>query len=171
MNALLTGLLAEAHTDPAREPILATLARDREAAAVLIADEDLPDARAVLEAAEKNSPSASRDLAAFELFQGRLPERIKALREELQKRPDSSIATTLALYARAAGDLPAARQAAEKSANEELLNYIIIDQADWPEMARRAHASNVRTPLSILVISPLSSGSRATPLASIAPPT
>lgn len=111
--------------------------------------------------------AALRDYAAYLHDRGKLPAAIAALASnagpgaapvgagpppelepgvEPESRPASEAHRRLAYYHRAAGDLPAARAAAEASGDERLVDNILIEQRDWAALAdrveRRAPASD-----------------------------
>ena len=78
-----------------------------------------------------------RDLAAFETCSGGLAATITA---RTTKKKTQSSDVLVAYLDRAAGDLPVAQAAAERSGNDRLVNSILVDEQKWPELARRVAA-------------------------------
>ena len=122
--------------------------RARPAAALLLADNAPEAAVAVLEAATEAGPpwgeSAVRDLAALLVLrdQAGLDERIAALKPlvadaSADRGARTRSARMLAYLCRARGDLTAARWAAEQAGEAALGESLVIESADWAEMAKR----------------------------------
>lgn len=95
------------------------------------------DAETLLKAAAPIAESAARDDAAFLLVRGKLPARLGELSAELHDRPDKDLFRLQVFLARAAGDLPAARRAAQQTGDTALFDQILIEQQDWKELAQR----------------------------------
>jgi tetratricopeptide (TPR) repeat protein len=121
-----------------RQLILAVLTpHAHEAAAALIASGEMGSAESLLRAAAPMGQAAARDAAAFELVRGRLAQRVAQTKAVLEAKPDVETARELLYLARANGDLATARWAADQSADPHLVDSILMEQADWPELARR----------------------------------
>ena len=144
---VLAGLLHGASNATDRDLILKVMeARPHEAAQMLIINGDRDAAEQILTAAsETGGASAARDLAAFEIFSGGLAAKIEEIKARLAKKDVPGDSALLAYLQRGAADLPAARAAAEKSGNAQLVDDILIEQQEWVELARRLAA---RTDLS-----------------------
>jgi hypothetical protein len=124
--------------------------RSRPAAASLLAQRDARSALELLEAASDAATPwgepAVRDLAALLLLDGggsRLDERVGRLKPlvadtSLDKPARTRPARLLAYLLRAKGDLPAARWAAEQAGEPALLELLLVESAQWPEMAARS---------------------------------
>ncbi|HEY1861433.1 MAG TPA: hypothetical protein VGG61_13820, partial [Gemmataceae bacterium] len=89
-----------------------------------------------------NQPGAQLAYAAYWLRRGKLAERIRALEAVKSANPESDAARLAPLY-RVQGDWKKARDAAEMSKNEELVNAILFDQGAWKELAERAAKASV----------------------------
>ncbi|MGH7226899.1 MAG: hypothetical protein ACRELF_27105, partial [Gemmataceae bacterium] len=77
--------------------------------------------------------------AAYWLLRGQLPQRIEHFRSHLSKHPnDKWSAAALVYLHRANGDLAAARKVAEKAGNDELLDGLLLEAADWKSLSLRA---------------------------------
>ena len=114
------------------------------------------------------SHAAHRNYAAFLLVHGGLDEQIAATAARLDQPPAANAAPPgpapaahhprlrhvartpaqdaelLTFLHRAKGNLPAARAAAERSGDEELLHNILIEIGDWKALAARAAAAGER---------------------------
>lgn len=147
---VLTRLWQEESDDPRRKLLAHAVAeKSRPAAALLVAQGDSAGALELLEAAaDAVSPfgePAVRDLAALLLLRDRgrgLDDRIGRLKPlvantSADKVVRSRIARQLAYLLRARGDLPAARWAADQAGEPALLDLILIESAEWKEMAAR----------------------------------
>src|SRR5262249_49563283 len=76
--------------------------------------------------------------AAYWLLRGKLDERIALVKAEQAKSDNpKKDAERLAWLTRAKGDLTAAREWAQKSGNEELLDALLFEAGDWKELAKR----------------------------------
>jgi tetratricopeptide (TPR) repeat protein len=110
----------------------------------LISDGDHASAQTLLKLyADSEEENGIFSYAGFLLVHGGLDAEIARVREQLKNPGDGNpadVASRLAILCRAAGDLPSAREAAEKSGDDELLRNVLIEQADWTELARRADA-------------------------------
>lgn len=89
------------------------------------------DAVAVLAAREGDS-AADATLLSLEQMTGRLAARAEQLTVALATKPDPAMQRKLALVHRATGDLPKAREAADKLATKDLALWLAIEAADWP---------------------------------------
>jgi tetratricopeptide (TPR) repeat protein len=136
---ILAGLAHETSNASMRDLILAVMGRrPRDAAALLLANEDRGLAERVLSnASDAGDPEAARDLAAFESLNGGLAAEITAIKARTTKKTIQNSDVVLAYLDRAAGDLPGAQAAAERSGNDRLVNSILVDQQKWAELARR----------------------------------
>ena len=145
---VLTRLWQEEADDARRKLIAHAVAeKSRPGAAVLVSQGDSAGALELLEAAaDAVSPfgePAVRDMAALLLLRGGagLDERIGKLKPLVADTADKTVrsrnARQLAYLLRARGDLPAARWAAEQAGEPALLDLILIESADWKEMAAR----------------------------------
>jgi tetratricopeptide (TPR) repeat protein len=111
--------------------------RPHDGAAALLAEGDTQAAAELLEAASTESEQGARDWAAFLLLRGSLDAQIATLKSSLQNNVDSAATSRLVIFARARGDLVTARWAAEKSADPNLLDSILIEQNEWKLLAGR----------------------------------
>jgi hypothetical protein len=133
--------------------------RAREMAVTLIAEGDVGTAGQILAvAAESGDGAAAMNYGAFLRLQGGLVEQIAAAAQRLDEAaaaaaggngndgadPERDVrhaAQLLTYLHRANGDLPAARAAAERTGDEELLHNILIEIGDWRALADRAAAA------------------------------
>jgi tetratricopeptide (TPR) repeat protein len=83
-----------------------------------------------------SQPGAQMAYAAYWLRRGKLAERIRALETGTWPNPENRAATLAPLY-RVQGNFKKAREAAENSKNEEMVNAILFDQGAWKELAER----------------------------------
>ncbi|HJT79009.1 MAG TPA: HEAT repeat domain-containing protein [Gemmataceae bacterium] len=96
--------------------------------------EDLLELRLTVE----HDDTAYQDYAAYWLLRGKLDERIGRLRAALGKGKDGPTYEALAYLCRARGDLPGARQAAEKAGRQDLADEVLAAQGNWKALAKRA---------------------------------
>jgi hypothetical protein len=106
----------------------------------LLAAGDVAGAEELLEiGALAESQGVVRGYAAYLLLNGGLDEAIR--RHEARSREegdDGDRAVLLAYLHRAAGNLPGAREAAERSGNTALLDGILYEQNDWRALSQRS---------------------------------
>jgi len=116
--------------------------RRHDVATLLLADGDLPAVRRILEDAINGQVPGARialqDYAAFLSLTGKLPAKLDEVKNEALTPRNAPLHVALA---RAAGDLPSARAAAEKLPDPESLDAVLTDQGNWPELARRMDLS------------------------------
>ena len=82
------------------------------------------------------NPQVLCHYAAWQLLTGNLPAARKSARAEAEKGGDRDTYALLARLAFAAGDLKAARLAAEESRDPTLQRRVLIEQRDWPALAQ-----------------------------------
>jgi tetratricopeptide (TPR) repeat protein len=116
--------------------------RRHDVATLLVADGDLAAVRRMLEDAITNQSPGARiaiqDYAALLSLTGKLPVRVDELKTDPLTPRNAALHLALA---RATGDLPSAKQAAQKLPEPETLDAVLADQGDWPELARRMDLS------------------------------
>lgn len=86
---------------------------------------------------DPNSPVAQQNYAAYWLLAGKLDERIAHHKALLAKTPDKRGQELLALLCRAKGDYKEAIVAALKAGNEELVDNLLYESANWAELVKR----------------------------------
>ena len=74
-------------------------------------------------------------LATYLLATGQIEPRMAEVRRRLEQAPQASDARLLVYLARARGDLPAARRAAEQADDPGLLQAVLVEQHAWAEAA------------------------------------
>lgn len=79
-----------------------------------------------------------RDFAVHLLLSGRLERMIEYYAGYAALPEESGAALILAHLYRVKGDLPAARRAAERAGDLDLLQGILVDQGDWKSLSERA---------------------------------
>ena len=148
---VLTRLWREEKDDARRRSLAQALAEpSRPAASALLAQGDAAGALELLDAAA-DSPTpwgvaAVRDLAALLLLRdggAALDARIGTLKplvadSSAEKNARQRNARLLAYLLRARSDLPAARWAAEEAGEDALLELLLVESAQWKELAGRA---------------------------------
>ena len=107
--------------------------REHEVSVLMLVQGQAADVEQMLEHSAFDSPVAAQDYAALLLFNGKLNQALTRMKGELTERS----APVVVALARAAGDLAAARTAAEKSGDPDLLDSILLEQDDWAALARR----------------------------------
>ena len=115
--------------------------REHEVAVLMLADGQTEDVEKVLHESAFESATAAQDYTALLLTTGKLPETLARLKAETLTRRNAPLLSALA---RAAGDLPTARAAAENSDAPDLLDAILTDQAQWASLARRLASNPAR---------------------------
>lgn len=140
---LLLRLRGQEHDDNIRLHIDELLTQHaRNLAVSLISDGDTNTTQTLLKLnADSDDEDGIFNYAAFLLVQGGLDAEIARMRQQLHNPGDQNpadIASRLSILCRAAGDLHGAREAAEKSGDDELQRNILIEQGDWAGLARRA---------------------------------
>jgi tetratricopeptide (TPR) repeat protein len=108
--------------------------REHEVSVLMLAEGQAADVEQMLERSAFDSPIAAQDYAALLQSNGKLNSVLAKMKSE--PLTDRSAPVLVAL-ARAAGDLATARMAAEKSADPDLLDSILIEQSDWAALAAR----------------------------------
>lgn len=133
--------LREEERDPELKQMLAQVLepREHELSILMLFDGQTDELEELLERSAPESPVAAQDYAALLLFTGKLPGKLAEL--HLQPLTERNAPVLVAL-ARAAGDLPTARAAAQRSGNAELLNAILVEQQDWKTLAGRMAESS-----------------------------
>jgi tetratricopeptide (TPR) repeat protein len=124
-----------------RQNLLLVVSQDAPRAfAALLVENELDTLERLLEAnlILPLNESAVQNYAAYWLLRGRLDERIRAWQERAARPNEPEARTVLVYLERAKGDLAAARSAAEKTGRQDLLEQVLIDQGDWPALAKRA---------------------------------
>jgi hypothetical protein len=118
--------------------------RWHDVALLLLSEDKVEPALDVLAKAANSTPAAAQDYAALLAVTGKLAEKIDQLKGEALAAQNAALRLALA---RAAGDLPAARAAAEKIADPINLPYprtldsLLIEQGDWKDLAQRLEAN------------------------------
>lgn len=162
---VLLKLRAREQDPGVRGIISAVLLRRAGELAVSLIGDGQPDTAGELlaAAADTGDHMAALNYAAFLLVRGGLGEQIAAAQARLDRATAlfegegdgaaddeaadgasdaaADAAALLTFLHRANGDLPAARAAAERSADDDLLHNILIEIGDWPELAKRADAT------------------------------
>jgi tetratricopeptide (TPR) repeat protein len=82
------------------------------------------------------TPRSDATLVTFLHLSGRLPKRIEELAAQVAAKPSPAGQQQLALLHRAAGDLPAARAAAEKLPDSDVPLWLACEAGDWPAALR-----------------------------------
>ena len=108
--------------------------REHEVAALMLADGDAEGVEKMLEHAAGESANAAQDYAAMLLLNGKLAG---VLAQAKAQPITAARAPLLVALARAAGDLPTARAAAERCDNPGLFEAVLIEQGDWKGLAQR----------------------------------
>jgi tetratricopeptide (TPR) repeat protein len=112
--------------------------RRHDVATLLMADGDEAAVERILEDAINGQLPGARvalqDYTAFVYLNGKLPAKLDQLKGEALTPRNAGLHVALA---RAAGDLASARTAAEKLPEPESLDAILVEQGDWPALARR----------------------------------
>jgi tetratricopeptide (TPR) repeat protein len=128
--------LREEERDPVMKQIIAQVLgpREHEVAVLMLADGQVGTVEQILESAAIDSPVAAQDYAALLLCSAKLPDKFARLKAA---PPAVRSSRLLLAMARAAGDLPTARAAAELSGNPQLVEAILIEQRDWKMLASR----------------------------------
>jgi tetratricopeptide (TPR) repeat protein len=134
--------VAAAEPDPeARQHLFQQIALDAgRAFASLMAEDDFTTLEQLLElglAVEHGDPMY-QNYAAYWMLRGKLDERIKEVRAKLGGEKDTTTWEVLTYLYRARGDLASAREAAEKTGRQELLEQVLADQGDWAALAKLA---------------------------------
>jgi Tfp pilus assembly protein PilF len=79
---------------------------------------------------------ARRHYAALVLLRGRLDDRIAHFRALLDREQEIPVAEVLVFLYRARGDLAAARQMADRTSKEPLIQSLMYEQGDWKALAQ-----------------------------------
>ena len=115
--------------------------REHEVSVLMLADGQAADVEQILARSAFDSPIAAQDYAAMLLFNGKLKDELAQMKSQ-PITPRS--APVLMALARAAGDAATARAAAEKAADPELLDAILVEQGQWAELAKRVETGGQR---------------------------
>lgn len=108
--------------------------REHEVSALMLAEGQTAEVQGLLEHSAFESPVAAQDYAALLFFTGKLNDALQKMKmEPITQRS----APVLVALARAAGDAPTARLAAELSLNPDLTEAVLIEQGDWATLAHR----------------------------------
>ena len=83
-----------------------------------------------------DDPRSEAALVMFQQMTGTLPQTIDGLKKELAEKPTQPGWRRLALAYRATGDLPAAREAAEKLSDQGTSLWLAAEAGDWPAALR-----------------------------------
>src|SRR5262249_49419211 len=87
---------------------------------------------------EDQGDVALQHLAAFWLLRGKVDDGIARVQAHARKHPDNNLYPQALTYLyRAKGDLAHAREAAEKTGRQDLVEMVLLDQRDWAELAKR----------------------------------
>jgi tetratricopeptide (TPR) repeat protein len=126
----LAGLEEDAET---RRNLFDQIARDSgRAAGVMLADGDATAAEEVLEASlDPSQPATLRNYAAYFLLRGKVDDKARQLRSQVERTGDKKTAAVLAYLCRAKDDLASARWAAERSGDAGLVENLAEEQGDW----------------------------------------
>jgi Tfp pilus assembly protein PilF len=111
--------------------------REHEVSVLMLANGQAAEVERMLERSAVDSPVAAQDYAALLYFKGTLKQTLAAMKSQPITAENAAMRVALA---RAAGDAPAAREAAEKSGNDDLLDSILVEQGDWKALAARIEA-------------------------------
>ncbi len=137
-SRVLLGLRREERDEEVRAAILKALSSHaHDAAAMLVADGDIPAALGLLAAAAPSGTSFARDYAALLLVQGGLDEQIAKLRDQAAHAPSSPTSTVLVYLLRARGDLEGASKAAQEAADPATVVHLLVERRQWKELAAR----------------------------------
>jgi tetratricopeptide (TPR) repeat protein len=86
---------------------------------------------------EDQGDVALQHLAAFWLLRGKVDDGIARVQAHARKHPDSNLYPQALTYLyRAKGDLAHAREAAEKTGRQDLVEMVLLDQRDWAGLAK-----------------------------------
>ncbi len=99
-------------------------------------------------------------LATYLLATGQIEPRMAEVRRRLEQAPQASEARLLVYLARARGDLPAARRAAEQADDPGLLQAVLVEQHAWAEAAALQAAGPCPLPIPTREQSILKAGRR-----------
>ncbi len=134
---VLAALIRVTHDAAWRDLILEVMETlPRPAAALLIGNGDCRTARKLLtDAAAAARDGSTRDLVAMEASSDGLVATIAECKGRLAVKEVPGDEALLALFERAAGNLPAAREAAYRSGDARLINDVLIEQHDWATAA------------------------------------
>lgn len=108
--------------------------REHEVSVLMLANGQAAEVERMLERSAPDSPVAAQDYAALLYFKGTLKQTLATLKSQPITADNAAMRVALA---RAAGDAPAAREAAERSGSDDLLDSILIEQGDWKALAAR----------------------------------
>lgn len=100
------------------------------------AAEQFLEALAVIDL-ENQKETATRHYAAWLLQRGRLDAKIALFPARAAKAKATDMARALCYLHRAKGDLPAARQAAEKADDPALAQLVLQEEGNWQELVKR----------------------------------
>jgi Tfp pilus assembly protein PilF len=115
--------------------------REHDVSVLMLANGQTAEVERMLERSAPDSPVAAQDYAAMLYFNGTLKQKLA----ELKGQPiTADTAVMRVALARAAGDAPAARDAAERSGSDELLDAVLVEQGDWKALATRVAAASQR---------------------------
>jgi tetratricopeptide (TPR) repeat protein len=137
--------LAHGTSNPSQRDLILKVMQTRfsEAAALLIADGDDLLAEQVLESAVADQGDApARDLATMDLCGGNVAAKIKTLKTRLATAKFPGDQFLLAHLELIAGDLPAARVAAQESGDDQLAMDMLLLTGDWSQLAMRLTPGN-----------------------------
>lgn len=111
----------------------------------LLADGNFANLETLLElSVAAEAETALPSYAAYCLLRGRLDEVLTRWKAEAAKGDGKHAYEVLTYLYRARGDLAAARAAAEKAGQPELLEEVLYQQGDWKALARRPTSSEFR---------------------------
>jgi tetratricopeptide (TPR) repeat protein len=131
--------LANNATDPAvHQAVFAQLALEASRAfPALIAENNYGTLEMLLDLALtlEHDDLACQNYAVYWLLRGKVDERIALLLARREPPKETAAAEALTFLYRAKGDLPAARQAAERSGRRDLVELVMNDQEDWKGLA------------------------------------
>lgn len=115
--------------------------REHEVAVLMLAGGQEADAEQLLEKGAYDSPGAAQDYVALLALDGKLPAAFARIKDAPITSRNAVLTTAMA---RAAGDLNAARAAAAKAPNPDLLDAILVEQGDWKALAQRLEGNTSR---------------------------